>query len=163
LNELGHSLLQVFWTFVQLVQVLGQLIVELLYLGLQYGAVLFLVAWCLLGINWQKTWPVLRRGGWVPFVLLIVLTALVWSQMRPTDEAPFGLHVPNFWWQLGVVGLLAGVALFCGWLQGKLGWTPAEVNLDPPEHGHDHDHGHGHDHSHAHEASPSHTPAPAHH
>jgi hypothetical protein len=161
-NELAHSLSQIFQTLWQLVLVLGRLIVELLYLGLQYGAVLFLVAWCLLGINWQKTWPVLRQGACVPFTLLLVLIALVWSQMLPSECTCLAIvTVPNFWWQLGAVGLLAGVALFCGWLQGKFGWTPAEVDLDPPEHGHGDDHGHGD--GHAHEASPSHTPAPAHH
>ena len=37
--------------------------------------------------------------------------------------------------------LLAALTLLCGWLQGLLGWTPAEVNLEPPvavEHGHGH-------------------------
>ncbi|MBL8793635.1 MAG: hypothetical protein JNM56_07010, partial [Planctomycetia bacterium] len=151
MNELAHSLWQVFLTVWQLVLVLGQLIGELLYLGLQYGAVLFLVAWFLWGVNWQKTWPVLRRGAGVPFVLLVVLIALVWSQIVPSNASPLGLSVPNFWWQLGVVGLLAGVALFCGWLQGKMNWTPTEISLEPPDHGHDHSHGHD-SHGHGHDS-----------
>lgn len=153
-----YELLETLW---QLVLVLGRLIVELLQLGLHYSLLLFYIAWWLRGVNWQKTWPVLRVGACVPFTLLLVLTALVWSQMSPRECTCLAIvTVPNFWWQLGAVGLLAGVALFCGWLQGILGWTPAELDLDPLEHGHD-DHGHGHDASHAHEASPSH--APAHH
>jgi hypothetical protein len=52
--------------------------------------------------------------------------------------------VPNFLWQLGAVGALAAIALFCGWLQGYFGWTPEEVSVEPAPaaHGHGHDHGH---------------------
>ena len=54
--------------------------------------------------------------------------------------------IPNFWWQLGSVSLLASLALFSGWLQGVMGCTPPEYAVEPPagEHGHDHGHGHGH-------------------
>jgi hypothetical protein len=38
---------------------------------------------------------------------------------------------------------VALLTLFCGWLQGVLGWTPPEIELEPPAApvGH-HDHGH---------------------
>jgi hypothetical protein len=91
-------------------------------------------------VNWKKTWSVLAQGAWAPVVLLMVVGALVWSQISPTTAGP------NFWWQLGWVSVLAAVTLFCGWLQGVFGWTPAEINLDPPAAGHGHDHGHGHGH-----------------
>ena len=61
------------------------------------------------------------------------MAALAWSQMVQADCKCLGfLTVPNFWWQLGELALLAAVALFCGWLQGLLGWTPAEIDLEPP-------------------------------
>jgi len=90
-------------------------------------------AWWLFCVDWTKAWPVLAKGGWAVCVLMAFLAALVWSALFP--------HRPNFWWQLGAVSLLAAAALVCGWLQGVLGWTPAEVTFDPPADAHD---GHGH-------------------
>ncbi len=109
------------------------------------------IAWWLLAANWKKVWPVLAQGGWAPVVLLMVIAALVWSRIAPTT------HLPNFWWQLGGVSLLAAVALLCGWFQGVFGWTPADIDLAPPQpgqvptHGHEHPIGtlHGHDFAHA--------------
>src|SRR5262245_53188196 len=96
-------------------------------------------------------WPTLREGAWVPLVLLLVLIALVWSQIRPTDVMLFGvINVGNFWWQLEAIVLLAGLGLFAGWLQDKYHWYPQEIAVAPPAHAHD-DHGHhGHDHGHGH-------------
>src|SRR5262245_1458614 len=94
-------------------------------------------------------WSTLREGAWVPLVLLLVLVALVWSQIRSSEIVLFGaITVGNFWWQLGAVGLLAGAALFAGWLQERWNLTPQEVPIAPPpaDHGHGHDHHHGHGH-----------------
>jgi hypothetical protein len=45
----------------------------------------------------------------------------------------FGIAtVPNFWWQLGGVGVRVVFALFPGWLQTALGWHPPEIDLEPP-------------------------------
>ena len=63
-------------------------------------------------------------------------SALAWSGVFP--ERHFGL--PNFWGQLLACTLLALVALLCGWLQGRLGWTPAEVSFEPPADSGDHGH-----------------------
>ncbi|MFO0807074.1 MAG: hypothetical protein U0746_00460 [Gemmataceae bacterium] len=105
--------------------------------------------WCLFGINWRKTWPILSAGGWAVVVLVGVFAAGVWSLVWPSTAVVFGtLRVANGHWQLGSVGVLMGVALFCGWLQGRYGWTPAEIELEPPAHSHD-DHHHSHDHHHS--------------
>jgi hypothetical protein len=102
-------------------------------------------AWWLWGVNWNKTWPVLRQGAWVGVVLVMVTSALVWSQMVPSDCTCLSfVTVPNFWWQLGAVCLLTVLTLFCGWLQGVFGWAPAEINLEPPEPAADHGAGHAH-------------------
>jgi hypothetical protein len=131
-------------TLVQLVTVLGRLLVELLQLGLHGALLIAWVAWWLLGVNWQKAWPVLRQGGWVPGVLLVFIAALAWSRIAPGPCECLGfVSVPNFWWQLGGVSLIAAVALFCGWLQGKLGLTPADIEVEPPPSHHaEHEHGH---------------------
>src|SRR5262245_22577952 len=120
------------------------LLVEVLRFGLDHFLVLFLLAWCLWGINWRKTWPFLARGAWAPVVLALLVSALVWSRIAPSDCNCLRIvTVPNFWWQLGYVSMLAAIALFCGWLQGYFGWQVPELQLDPPEVAH-HDHGHGH-------------------
>jgi hypothetical protein len=101
-------------------------------------------AYCLWAINWQKMWPTLREGAWLPLVLLLILVALVWSQIRPTDILLFGvISVGNFWWQLSAAGLLAALGLFAGWLQDRYHWYPKEVPTEPAAHAH-HDHGHDH-------------------
>ncbi len=102
--------------------------------------------WFLWGVNWKKLAPVLMGGAWAAVVLLMLVAASAWSRIMPADHLLFDLvPIPNFWWQLGYVTALVLVALFCGWLQGVFGWTPREIDLEPPAYGH-HDHGHGHDH-----------------
>lgn len=129
----------------RLCNTLGELLVQLVQLGLHWSLLLAWIAWWLLAVNWNKTWSVLRQGAWVPLVLLMLVGALAWSRIAPSSCNCLGfLEVPNFYWQLGAVGLLAAGTCFCGWLQGLLGWTPADINLDPPAPGHHDDHGHGH-------------------
>jgi hypothetical protein len=91
------------------------------------------LAWWLCGVNWKNAWAVLAEGAWLPVFLILVVAALVWSEIAPSDCTCLGfVIVPNFWWQLGGVSLLAAVTLLCGWLQGIFGWTPVEVSLEPP-------------------------------
>ena len=135
---------ELFDTLGKLIVLLFQLVGELGLLALHWWAVLLWFAWWLWGVNWQKVWPFLARGAWVPFALLVVLVALVWSQIAPSSWTILGaLTLPNFWWQLLATSALAGIALFCGWLQGVMGWTPADMPVDPPAHV---EAGHGHTH-----------------
>ena len=107
--------------------------------SLVLGSLLLLgwVAWWLWGVNWVTAWDWLGRGAWVAVVLLVVLAALVWSRIAPVE-------VGNFWWQLVGTSLLACLALFCGWLQGVMGWMPADIPIYPAEATHDDTHGHEH-------------------
>jgi hypothetical protein len=133
MTELFHTLGELFLD-------VGKLIVELLALGLEWLLLLFWIAWWLAAVNWKKAWPVLANGGWIPLTVLTVIGALVWAQLTPSMSGLFGLaFLPNFWWQLAASGLIVGSALFAGWLQGILGWTPTEISLEPPEHT-EHDH-----------------------
>ncbi len=95
-------------------------------------------AWWLWGVNWGRLWPVLQRGAWVVVVLLVLMAALVWSQIAPTGDES------NFWRQLGWASLVTALTLFCGWLQGVFGWAPPEIELEPVEAAGGHDDGHGH-------------------
>ena len=111
-------------------------------------------AWWLWCVDWKHAWPVLARGGWIVVALLTFVSALAWSGVSPSECRCLGFPLGNFWWQLGACTTLVLVALFCGWVQGRLGLTPAEVTFDPPE-PHD-EQGHGHDHH-----APTH-PVPTH-
>ena len=96
--------------------------------------------WWLWAANWRKLWPVLAAGAWVPVALLLLLATLVWSRVAPTNDR----WLPNVWWQLGCVCTLTALALFCGWLQGQLGWQPPEISVEPPPVSHEHDHAAAH-------------------
>jgi hypothetical protein len=101
--------------------------------------------WWLWAVDWRKAWPFLAQGGWAPVVLLALVAAYVWSLVLPGDYVALGyVRFPNFWWQLGHVTTWVLVALFCGWLQGYMGWAPAEVPIEPPGHGSEAGHGHAH-------------------
>lgn len=131
-------------TLFQLVTILGTLLLELLGFALRWSLLIAWVAWWLWGVNWKRAWTALAAGAWAPVVLLMVIAALVWSQIAPSNcDCLAVVTVSNFWWQLGAIGLLVAVTLFCGWLQGIMGWAPPELSLDPPAHG---DHAHGHHH-----------------
>jgi hypothetical protein len=145
----------------QLVVALLTVLVNLLAIGLHWLLLIVWIAWWLWGVNWRRVWPVLAAGAWVPVALLAVVAALVWSRLDP-NSLPLTLwpdlgpvEIVNFWWQLGAVVLLAGIALFCGWLQGVFGWEPQEISFELPDiddtHGHEHPVGtlHGHDAAHA--------------
>ena len=138
-------------TIVQIITDLGKLLLALVQLASHWLLLIAWVAWWLGAVNWKKVWPVLAQGAWAPAVLLGVLVALAWSQLAPGECNCLGLMVvPNLWWQLGAVGLIAAIALLCGWLQGVFSWTPLEVSVEPAAHA-GHGHGHGHDHHHGHD------------
>lgn len=132
---------------VVLFQSFATLVLLLASFGLHWLLWIIWAAWWLGGVNAKKARHVLATGAWAPAILLIILVALVWSRIDPRACDCLGfMRVPNFWWQLGYVSMLAAIALFCGWLQSALHWTPPEVHFDPPAHGHGHEHGHGHGH-----------------
>ncbi len=107
--------------------------------------VLAWVLWWLVAVNWRKAWPMLAEGGWAPVVLLMLVASMAWAMIdaRPCNCLGF-LVVPNGWWQLGYVSMLAAIALVCGWLQGYFAWTPAEISVEPPPDEHLPHDGHGH-------------------
>ncbi len=127
------QLVSIFQNLWQIVLDLLGVAVQILSLGMTWSLLIAWLAWWLWGVNWAKVWPVLARGAWMPFVLLMFTSALVWSRMAPSACNCLGFAtIPNFWWQLGAVGLLVAVTLFCGWLQGLMNWAPAEISFDPP-------------------------------
>jgi hypothetical protein len=110
------------------------------------SGVLLIALWCvwwLWAVDWRKVWPALAAGGWAPVVLLWLVAAGAWALIAPGESGVLGfVKIPNGWWQAGDVAALICLALFCGWLQGRLGWAPAEIPIEPPGHGSGHGHGH---------------------
>jgi hypothetical protein len=125
---------ELFYTLWQLVLDLGNLIVELLRLGLQWWLLIAWIAWWTFAVNWRTAWRWLGQGAWVPLVLLMLMAALVWSRL---DARPLHLEdvrIANGWWQLAAVGAVTALTLLCGWIQGLINTEPAEVDLEPPAH-----------------------------
>jgi hypothetical protein len=163
-HKIGQDLTELGTALGHVVAVLGQSLWHLHQVMPLWPLVLVWVAWWLGAVNWRKVWPILARGAWAAVVLLILLVALVWSQLAKAEGEILGFSpVPNFLWQLGDVTLLALSALLCGWLQTISGWAPADINLEPPPgtadtHGHEHPVGtlHGHDYAHSDEEQTGH-------
>ncbi len=126
----------------QIVLAFSTLVVQLLSFALQNALVLVWLAWALFAIDWKKTWPILVKGAWIPLVLVVCVTASVWSQLFPREVTFFeAIDVGNFWWQLVVVSFITVLTLLCGWLQGVMGLTPYQIEIDPPA---PEAHAHGH-------------------
>jgi len=95
--------------------------------------------WWLFAVNWRQAWPMLAAGGWAPAVLLLVMASMAWAMIDARPCSCLGvLIVPNGWWQLGCLSTLAALALVCGWVQGRLAWTPPEISTEPPLEAHEH-------------------------
>lgn len=134
------------WTAVeQLVRSILVLGAALLVWAGQWSLLIAWLAWWLGAVNWRRVWPALAQGAWLPVVLLLVMSALVWSTIQPAGYQVLGVvPLSAFWWRLLIVACLAGLAFLCGWLQEILGWTPADVAVEPPADTGHHHHGDGH-------------------
>jgi hypothetical protein len=110
------------------------------------------VVWWLLAVNWKKAWVALAQGAWLAVLFLMFLSSFAWSCIDQSALTITGVGtVSSFWWRLGCVCALTLTALFCGWLQGNMGWAPPEIELEPPElpnghHGNGANHAHGQEH-----------------
>jgi hypothetical protein len=141
MEQLG-LICQSVWRLIVDVAGLGE---QLLLLAVQWSLLIAWVAWWLCGVNWRKAWPMLARGGWVPLVLIMFVSAHVWSHLEPRSFSLGFTIIPNFWWQLIATGILMSLTLLCGWMQGMLHLEPEDVNLEPPAHTDVHVHALGHD------------------
>ena len=55
------------------------------------GLLLWAAFW-LWGVRWSRVWAVLSAGGWAVLALVIVVTALVWSQPRHCGPSAVGMQ-----------------------------------------------------------------------
>lgn len=111
--------------------------------------ILLWIAFWFFCVNWRKAWPVLAEGGWAPLVLLMCISAEVWSRVAPSScNCLRVVTITNFWWQLGSVCTLVAIALICGWVQTLTSYAPPELALEPPPAAPGHGHGQGHHNGH---------------
>ncbi len=151
LFDLFISLVNVIWSVLDV-------LVNLVRVVLPWLPLLGWVGFWAFAVNWAKTLPILRRGGFIGILLLMFVAVLVWAAVDPPENGKhlmLGLSVSNHAGKFIYVTMLTCIALLCGSSQlsgafGRLGEFPEEPVAD--DHGHD-DHGHddahgGHEHSH---------------
>lgn len=136
LSDLLQSLVNVFWSLIDVVM-------ALVYVILPWLPLLAWMAWWSLAVNWVKAFDILRRGGFVGVLLLMFLAVLVWGSIAPPVDGThtlFGLTVSNYAGKFIYVTVLTCIALLCGSVQmsGSFGslvdFSGEEESAD--DHGH---------------------------
>ncbi|MCA9064639.1 MAG: hypothetical protein KDA96_16320 [Planctomycetaceae bacterium] len=151
--NLIQSVVNLFWS-------LRDVVVSLVLVIVPFLPIAAWVAFWLFAVNWAKAFPILRRGGYIGLVLLMLVAVLVWGAVAPPEGGThllMGLTVSNFVGKFIFVTTLTCIALICGSVQlsgalGRFGVFPEEPADDHGHGGHGghDDHGHGHDAVHAH-------------
>lgn len=144
MEALFNSLLDVFWSLLNVV-------VSLVHLVLPWLPLLAWIGYWAFAVNWAKAFPILRRGGMIGVFLLMFVAVMVWGAIAPPVDGKhvlFGLSVSNYAGKFIYVTMLTCITLLCGSAQlsgafGRFGEFPEESSDD--DHGHGHGHG-GHDH-----------------
>jgi len=153
LFDLFSSLVNVVWSLLDVV-------VNLLRVILPWLPLVGWVGYWTFAVNWEKVFPILRRGGFAGILLLMFVTVLVWAAVAPPENGRhlmLGLSLSNHAGKFIYVTMLTCIALLCGSAQlsgsfGRLVEFPEDPSDNDPAHN-DHSHGHddahgGHDHGH---------------
>jgi len=137
LVNLLESVVNVFWSLLDVV-------VALILLILPWLPLLSWVGFWTFAVNWSKAFPILWRGGIVGVVLLMLAAVLVWGAVAPPETGShvlFGLVVSNYPGKFIYVTMLTCIALLCGSAQlsgafGSLVEFPEEEVTGDHHHGH---------------------------
>lgn len=134
--ELFHSLVNVFWSLLDVVVAFVKVILPWLPL-------LAWIAFWSLAVNWVKTFDILRRGGFIGVLLLMFVAVIVWGAVAPPIDGAhtiFGLTVSNYAGKFIYVTMLTCITLLCGSVQmsGTFGNLIdfSDENEAADEHGH---------------------------
>lgn len=157
LFDLFSSMVNVFWSLLEVV-------VNLVRVILPWLPLLCWIGFWTFAVDWAKAFPVLKRGGFIGVLLLMFMAVLVWGAVAPPvggKHLMLGLSVSNHAGKFIYVTMVTCIALLCGSAQlsgafGRLSEFPDEPADDDHghnSHGHD-NHGHQdatghHDHGHA--------------
>lgn len=157
--NLIESLINVFWSLLDVV-------VAIMWVIMPWLPLLAWVGFWTFAVNWSKAFPVLWRGGCIGVLLLMFVAVLVWGAVAPPPEGKhvlFGLAVGNFAGKFIYVTMLTCIALLCGSAQlsgafGRLCQFPEDAEPEDGHSGGGHDGGHGHHNTHgaAHSAAGAH-------
>jgi len=153
------ALFDLFFSLVDVLRSLRDVIVNLVRVILPWLPLLGWVGFWTFAVNWAKAFPILRRGGFVGVLLLMFVAVLVWAAVAPPTGGKhlmLGLSVGNHAGKFIYVTMLTCIAVLCGSAQlsgsfGRLGEFPDEPADDEHEHNsHGNDASHvSHDHGHA--------------
>lgn len=155
------ALFDLFSSLIDVLSALLNVVVNLVRVVLPWLPLLAWIGYWAFCVNWTKAFPILRRGGMIGVLLLMLAAVLVWGAVAPPEGGKHymvGLAVSNFAGKFIYVTMLTCIALLCGSAQlsgafGRFGEFPEEPAEDDHGHGHDdhgHGHGHGHDDGHSH-------------
>lgn len=154
MDQLLHSLLELFTSLGNLIVALATLLVPLIPLAIW-------IAYWTLGVNWTRLRLVLLRGGWIGLLLLGLVAVMVWGTVDPPPSGYhqfLGLTVGNFVGKTVLVTVLICIMFLCGSVQLS-GFCGSLCQFDEPplepehpggDHGHD---GHGAHDPHVHSAA----------
>jgi hypothetical protein len=123
--ELFHSLQLLFWSLLNVV-------VDLVNVILPWLPLLAWVGFWTLAVNWIKAFDILRRGGFIGLLLLMFVAVLVWGAVAPPvlgHHSLFGLTVGNYAGKFIYVIMLTCIALLCGSAQMN-GFAQGLVRFD---------------------------------
>lgn len=138
LLQLLESLLNVFTSLLDVVMALVWVILPWLPL------LAWIAYWCF-AVNWVKAYDILRRGGFIGVLLLMIVSVVVWGAVAPPVEGShtvFGLSVSNYTGKFIYVTMLTCIALLCGSVQMS-GTFGSLINFSDQEEGGD-EHAHAH-------------------
>ncbi len=108
--ELFGTLNELFWSVLDVLEALFKVILPWLPL-------LAWIAFWTLAVNWVKAVDVMRRGGWIGVLLLMLGAVLVWGAAAPPESGShhiLGLTVSNHVGKFIFVSMLTCIALLCG-------------------------------------------------
>ena len=111
--ELFHSLINVFWSLLDVV-------VALVRVLLPWLPLLAWIAYWSLAVNWVKAFDILCRGGFIGVLLMMFVAVIVWGAVAPPVDGShtvFGLTVSNYAGKFIYVTMLTCIALLCGSVQ----------------------------------------------
>ena len=113
MTELITAIQQLFFSLVDIVT-------SLFSIALPWAPLALWVAFWLLAVDWSKLYPIMRKGGWVGFLLLAFVMIMVWGAVAPPvsgSHSLFGLKVSNYVGKTVYVTMLFSIIQVCGSVQ----------------------------------------------
>lgn len=111
------ALLDLLSSLLNVLQSLRDVVVNLVRVVLPWLPLFAWLAFWSLAVNWVKAFDVIRRGGYIGIVLLMVVAVMVWAAVAPPVDGVhslFGLKLSNHAGKFVYVTVLTCMAFLCG-------------------------------------------------